>query len=356
MATELAASAAPNAIFAFIADCVTDGSLAALVAVQRLYEDMYGGVTFNYELKAPAGLALLRWGERGIDALYEAAVRSPTTKNLSIAIDVMATTATGESWLVGSHLLPRELVTQVLEGTQASPIIRDHARRRLVDLMLAIPDDDYAAHAAASGLSRLLLRGLDAAKLVFGALAARWTTMGEPMLNEFRRLLQHHPADEDRFQRFLENVPQLLDPMCFQVWPRPDLLGAKQPDFVVRRFDDTYLIVEIETPAKPIVTRGGQLSAAATQAVGQVTRYREFMLHRMTDIRKQFPEFREPDCLVIIGLESKLTPSQRQALAADNQSRGRLRVAGFDWLLQRAVTVRSNILDRVASVRGLRIN
>jgi hypothetical protein len=92
VARELIAHGAPKEIFAFIAYCINDGSMSALVAVQMLYEDAYDGITFNYELKAPAGLALLRWGEQGVDALYEAALRSPTSKNISIAIDLMATT------------------------------------------------------------------------------------------------------------------------------------------------------------------------------------------------------------------------------------------------------------------------
>jgi len=38
--------------------------------------------------------------------------------------------------------------------------------------------------------------------------------------------------------------------MAVQIWPQPNVLGSKFPDFVVRRADDSYIVVEIETPAK----------------------------------------------------------------------------------------------------------
>ncbi len=355
VARELIARGAPQEILAFIADCINDGSLSALVAVQLLYEDPYGGFTFNYELKAPAGLALLRWGEQGVDALYEAALRSRTSKNISIAIDVLASAAASGSWLLGSHLLPKETVEWILKEAQGNSDVRNRAKHRLMDLLLAIPSDEDAAEAAASGLGHISVGGLDAAKLVFAALAARWLAIGEPILNQFGSLITQHPGDEQRFQAFLETVPQLLDPMCFQVWSRPDLCGAKEPDFIVRRFDNTYLIVEIETPAKQLVTEGNQISAAATQAISQATQYRQYMMDRPDSMRSHFPEFRDPECLVVIGCEGKLSPSQRDALDADNQSRRRLRVVGFDWLLRRATAIRANTLDRSTSVQRIRV-
>ncbi len=69
-------------------DCLADGGVQALAAVQLLAEDMYGGETFNFELKAPPALALLRWGEQGLDALVEMATRSPTSKNISICLSL----------------------------------------------------------------------------------------------------------------------------------------------------------------------------------------------------------------------------------------------------------------------------
>jgi hypothetical protein len=42
--------------------CRRDGSLYALVCVTRMFEDMYGGITYNFELKAPPAWELACWG------------------------------------------------------------------------------------------------------------------------------------------------------------------------------------------------------------------------------------------------------------------------------------------------------
>src|SRR5262245_12149711 len=74
-------------------DCIEEGSIDALRAVQMLYEDMYDGITFNFELKAPPAYCLLRWGTTGLEALVEAAQRSPTSKNISLTLGILAALA-----------------------------------------------------------------------------------------------------------------------------------------------------------------------------------------------------------------------------------------------------------------------
>ena len=80
---------------AILRECLADGGAQALAAVQLLAEDMYGGVTYNFELKAPHAYALLRWGEQGLSALVEMATRSPTSKNVSICMSLLAAVAVG---------------------------------------------------------------------------------------------------------------------------------------------------------------------------------------------------------------------------------------------------------------------
>ena len=48
-------------------DCVSAGTLDGLAAVQLLAEDMYDGITFNFELKCPAACCLVAWQERGLE-------------------------------------------------------------------------------------------------------------------------------------------------------------------------------------------------------------------------------------------------------------------------------------------------
>jgi hypothetical protein len=137
--------------------------------------------------------------------------------------------------------------------------------------------------------------------------------------------------------------PQILDPMAQQVWSQPDFHGAHEPDFVIRRADNSYLIVEIETPGKQLMTQAAQLSADATHAEKQATDYREFLDERLSETRRHFPEYSSAECLAVIGLESSLVGSQRRSLANANAGRHKVRISGFDWLAKRARSIIENV-------------
>ena len=194
-----------------------------------------------------------------------------------------------------------------------------------------------------------------AAKYLFRSLATRWSAISTPVLSEFTRLNGSHPADEPTFQRFFERHPQLLDPMALQVWCRPDLHGYKEPEFVIRRTDDTYLVVEIETPAKALVTQSGQISADTTHAVGQVTQYRDFLMERFGEAAAHFPNFREPQGLVVIGIEGGLTEAQRRVLRSENQHRTGVQIVGFDWVGRRAEAIAHNLIHSPTIEQRLRM-
>jgi hypothetical protein len=74
-------------------------------------------------------------------------------------------------------------------------------------------------------------------------------------LDEYENLLEQKPEDEPSLHAFFERYPQMLDPMAVQVWSKPDFHGYKEPDFLIRRSDNSYLIIEIENAEKSIKRR-----------------------------------------------------------------------------------------------------
>ena len=144
--------------------------------------------------------------------------------------------------------------------------------------------------------------------------------------------------------------------MALDVWSKPNLHGAAEPDFVIRRFDGTYLVVEIETPGKALVTNDAQLSAHTTHAITQALHYREFLVRRSTDASNTFPQFQTPDCLVVIGLERPPNTRQQQTLGLENNIRAGLRIVGFDWLVERARTLTRNLVEGHIDVRRVRMS
>jgi hypothetical protein len=72
----------PRGLPELLTRCLAEPGLVGLAAMQRLSEDMYGRITFNTELKAPAAYCLVAWGVAGLDAIVEAAKRTPELKNI----------------------------------------------------------------------------------------------------------------------------------------------------------------------------------------------------------------------------------------------------------------------------------
>ena len=327
-------------------DCVADGSISALAAIQRLAEHVDGG-TYSFELTAPSAYAMCCWGPIGLDAFIEIATRVPSIKNVSLCLQLLAGLAAGRvSARIQGIVGDKSLLSAIGSAMAGDERLQRAARQRLHAFILAMPTDARAVETVGRQLSFLFDDDdLASARELFAALASRWLVVGTPTLTRYEELITTASNDEPSFQRFFEDTPQVLDPMAVSIWARPDLLGAKEPDFVLRRADDTYLVIEIETPAKPLVTLSKQVSAEVTHAVAQATDYRDFLLEHLDAARRQFPNFRDPDCLVVVGLERELTPEQSAVLARANSSYRVLRVVGFDWIGRRAKTITNNILE-----------
>jgi Domain of unknown function (DUF4263) len=350
----IANRADPPELHELLSECMDDGSVEGLACVRRLYEDMYGGITFNFELKAPPASCLLFWGEAGLQALIDGANATPTSKNTSLCVQILSSIAAGRPFPLLSFIRDTRIEERIRTVHAKLAGIDEFARKMLVQFVLSRESDDEVA-----SLDGRVSMGDDenmgAAKELFAAISTRWLAVGEPVLREFESLIAEHPDDEPEFQKFLTTHPQLLDPMAIQVWPQPNLLGSRYPDFVVRRADNSYLVVEIECPAKSVI-RGGQASAAVTHAEQQVTDYRDYLMRRHQDAIQHFPDFNDPDCLVVTGLERELDENQIAILRHLNRHRVRLRIVGFDWLVDRARNIANNITRHRVEVIKARIS
>ena len=337
-------------------ECVSAGSLAGLTAVQFLAEHMYGGRTFNFEFKARAAWCLVAWQDNGLQALLEMAQRTQTTKNYSLCVQILGTFSAREH-------LPKMWLSAELRDLVDSRISNwEHlftaARGKLNELALSFSSDDDAALYVALPIPVLSSLVPGAVKPLFLAMATRWLSVGPVTIEEYEELLRNVPGEEPALHDFFEMHPELLDPMALDVWSKPNLHGAAEPDFVIRRMDDTYLVVEIETPGKSLVTADVQLSAQTTHAIAQALHYRAFLMERSTEASMTFPQFRTADCLVVIGMETQLNPKQRNLLRLENDvrgGRGGVNIVGFDWLAERARAVARNVVESRIEARRVRM-
>jgi len=354
-AAKVTSSGGQSHVMALLNECLDARNAEALVATQRLFEDMYDGFTLNTEMKMPAAYCLLAWGEQGLECMMESVRRTPTIKNVSLAMQILASVAAGEKVIRIQWIFSPEMHERVFASVPDWGAVARAARRHLSALVLSFPGDDDAAIAASSAITFLSVSRSDAAKSLLVALATRWLAISTPTLTAYADLIRTSPDDEPLFQSFFEKHPQLLDPMAFQVWTKPDLHGFKEPDFVIRRTDNSYVVVEIETPGKTLMTAASQISAQVTQAVAQSTSYRSFLRERFAEAATVFPSFQDPECLVVIGLEEKLTGGQRAALLHENQHRAALKIVGFDWIASRAAAIAQNIIESRVDVQRIRM-
>ena len=346
----------PSELNSLLFDCVSSKSVEGFVAVKRLARDMYGGETFNLFLKAPATYCLLAWGEEGLKAVVENALSESTSKNFSLAFQVLASLTAGiPPQRIISYIEDYQLL-QAVEGTVGDwSKLAISAQQHLNELVISIPDDDDAAFFAAQGLMGLAMKDFDAAKHLIVALSRRWISVGPSVLKSYEQMLSEQASNEPAFQAFFERNPLFLDPMAFNVWTQPDFHGQKEPDFVIQRYDNSYVVVEIEAPYKPLMTKGNQLSADATHAITQVLEYRSFLLERFSDASMTFPNFSVPRGLVVIGMERSLNNEQLSALRRENEIRHGITVVGFDTLAAKAVAISQNVMYGNISVHSNRL-
>lgn len=334
-------------IYDFLQDCVEDGSTNSLSYVLRLFERWHDELM----LRSPSAWASVCWGHIGLDKLINATQANPTLVNLRTSVIVLSTVAANFPDDSIGILCREPLLSSVKSACRTDNALPSHARTKLLELILSLPDEDTVLDVVAGTFTQLPLLGPTVAKETFAALSSRWLAVSKPLLAEYERLILDHPGDESEFQRFFSSHPQLLDPMAAEVWPQPDIHGAKKPDFVLRRFDNTYLVVEIETPTKSLVTKKNhQIAAPVTHAVSQATEYRRF-IRRLPNVNDHFPGLEDIHCLVVVGLERELDNDQAQALRNDNLRGDSLRIVGFDWLAQRAQVVQENFIRKTVSVR-----
>src|SRR5262249_13825290 len=137
-----------------LAECLSARNLDGLAATQRLFEDMYGGMTFNIEMKIPAAVCLISWGKEGIKALVEAATRTVSYKNNLITLQLLSALATGNLSTLFTTFVTSDTVAALKPSLQDQGV-RAFARQQLTEFMLSFSDDDDASTAAGSVLQQL---------------------------------------------------------------------------------------------------------------------------------------------------------------------------------------------------------
>ena len=323
--------------YKWLMDHVRDGGSNSLSALSEfaLHES-------ELLFKSPAMAAMLAWGEEGCEAVVKTALANPRPKTLSVAYTCLSTAAHGDAIDPVLLLVENEELIAAINSAIAGRRLQTAARKGLLDLIQSLNADDLLMPLETAFTQMGMSGGHIASELV-RAMSSRWFRIGPSVIAEYESLIRANSSDEPSFQRFFSQHPQLLDPTAVEVWSQPDFHGAHEPDFVIRRADNSYLVVDIETPGQQLIAEDGQLSAEVTQAERQVTNYRAFLKDHVFEARQHFPYYQDADCLLVIGLETNLTRDQSRSLANANAGLSAVKIVGFDWLAKRAHAIVENV-------------
>lgn len=343
----------PDGFADLIDRCLAEGGATGLTCLRQLAESDYGGMTYKFELQSPAASLLILFGEPGLKELTDIALMGLHKRQAKMSMELLASIAAG-SGTAPLSFVSRNFAARLNDYLAANKHLSDIAQKHLTEILLAYTDDDDVAMNVGSVLSNLTTSSKPAAQKLFTAISARWLAISAPVLAAYESLITDDANNEPAFQRFLTAHPHILDPFAVEVWPQPDLYGFKAPDFIIRRADNTYVVVEIECPGKALITGGRQATFELTHAVSQVTDYDQFLMRKFSDLERHFPGWELPELLVVCGLEGSLDTDQRLALRNFNRG-SRAKAVGFDWLSERAKAVSNNVVRGAIKVADVRL-
>jgi len=138
---------------------------------------------------------------------------------------------------------------------------------------------------------------------------------------------------EEDYQKFLKQHPVILDPLSAEVVPKHKLGTDLVTDFVIRRHDNRYIVVEIEKPQDSMMTQSGDFSAPFTHAVGQVLDFQGWVSENVAYAQKHLPLIENPHGLLVMGRRTGLTKQQEKKLRLWCANSRTIEVVTFDDLV-----------------------
>lgn len=158
-------------------------------------------------------------------------------------------------------------------------------------------------------------------------------------VEEFRGLIDNPEVHEKR------DIHPFVEENSFLLFPNPDATLSEVPigmgteyriDFMVRRPNATYLLVELESPRRRIVTADGDFTAEMNHALCQVEDWQEWIENNLTTVQRYYPEITSPEGLIVIGREDGSEAQSRRLRRRNVNMRGRIEILTYDDLLRGA--------------------
>jgi hypothetical protein len=162
------------------------------------------------------------------------------------------------------------------------------------------------------------------------------------LIGEFERLVKGQ-FPERTYQQFLAANPVFIDPLAATVIDRQKLGLEHITDFVIRRLDNEYILVEIEKPQDNLFTANNDFTADFVHAFGQVIDFQEWVDSHAEYARHLMPDISSPRGMLVMGRKQNLTPEQAAKLKRYCINSRSIEVLTYDDLAKRARVLYENI-------------
>jgi hypothetical protein len=301
-------------------------------------------------LQEPCVYTLLAYGVSGVEAVHRMAMSN--SRGVFDARRALISVADGDPrWTFGvvgrteryiDDAAHHRLVASV-EATFADGNAKSVALRLLGDSIRTIVTDPKRRHEITTFIGTF---GTNE-DLVWDLLTKSVLNITNADLQRFQELVDQD-LDEREYQRFLESHLVILDPVASSIAPRQPLADVHGTDFVIRRLDDEYTLVEIEKARDRPFTDYPQPSAPLSHALAQVFQWFSWVEDNIAYAQTHgFPGIHTPKGVVVIGRNADLNAEQRRMLNQMNDLLyPRIRILTYDDVIASARHVLNNLTQR----------
>lgn len=177
--------------------------------------------------------------------------------------------------------------------------------------------------------------------------------LNSSIIANFENLINSKPKHEEDIQKVLTEHPVLLDPFVNELFSKQQLGNDFITDYVVRRTNNQYILVEIENSTDKLFNKNGSFSSSLTEAISQVRDFQAWVSDNLSYAQKKLPGIKHPEGLVVIGRSINLKDIEKKRLSEENYSRrGHIKIITYDELIETAKSVHRNIIEKPLVIKS----
>lgn len=321
-----------------IAELAESNDPSVIELLEEFLLHRYDDVFMKRDAPRLVSMALLQKGPIGVRALLDVLPRAP--------LSIYPIAIIGSLWYASKGIIiskmfskpPNSSLTKELSGETIQA-----AQEAVHELVLESRLDPELFWHFLNFFSRQSLEGLvvgiDEMQLIddiFKFYATGAIKISRRLISDFEALLDQD-LQEESYQLFLSKHPVFIDPLAVETISKQKLGIEFVTDFVIRRYDNRYSLIEIERPQDSLFTKGGDFTARFTHAFGQVLDFQQWVEENIAYAQKLLPGIASPTGVLIMGRREDMSDRNRAKLHRLSVNTNHVEILTFDDLVQNAL-------------------